>query len=128
MPKHIGLIGCGHWGKYVLRDLLALGVDVSVIAPSLKTREFAIQQGAYAAYSDVTMLAEQVDGFVVTTPIVTHAHVIEQILRFEKPIFIEKPLTSDISFARKLAASPGKKIYLRWISGDTTLGWIKLQK
>ena len=29
---NIGLVGCGRWGRFILRDLLSLGVSVSVVA------------------------------------------------------------------------------------------------
>ena len=30
---HISLIGCGRWGRNILRDLLSLGCDVAVADP-----------------------------------------------------------------------------------------------
>ena len=42
----IGLVGCGRWGKHILRDLVALGCDVTVVARSTVSRERASSGGA----------------------------------------------------------------------------------
>ncbi len=112
MRKRIGLIGCGGWGKYILRDLLALQAEVFVFVLSEKARDEALQLGATEAYIGLTETIKQVDGFIVATPTSTHADVIAQILPYDKPIFVEKPLTHDIHRARQLMHNGKDKIFL----------------
>lgn len=112
MRKSIGLVGCGHWGKNILRDLLILEVDVFVFVLTEKARDQALQLGAKKAYIGITDIAKKVDGFIVATPTVTHADVLEQLLPFNKPIFVEKPLTSDVQRARQLMQYGKDKIFL----------------
>ena len=100
--SHIGLIGCGRWGQFILRDLRNLGCEVSVLVKSEMSIERAKQNKASRI---VASLAEmpKVDGFVIATPTVTHGEILEQLLRFDKPIFVEKPLTNTVASAQKIA-------------------------
>jgi Trk K+ transport system NAD-binding subunit len=34
----VGLVGCGRWGRHILRDLVALGCEVHVVARSEESR------------------------------------------------------------------------------------------
>lgn len=43
---HIGLVGCGRWGKFILRDLVTLGCNVVVVARSERSRVNAHECGA----------------------------------------------------------------------------------
>lgn len=112
MRKCIGLVGCGHWGKNILRDLLALHVDVFVFVLTEKARNEAMQLGASEAYIGLTEMVSQIDGFIVATPTSTHADVVDQLLSYNKPIFVEKPLTSDIRRARQLMKHGKGQIFL----------------
>ena len=108
---HIGLIGCGRWGKYILRDLLSLNAKVTVIAPSGPTRDYAVANGADAAFDKVDNVAD-VDGWVVATPSSTHAKTIKQLLTFKKPIFTEKPLTTDLASAEFIVDKAVDRIFV----------------
>ncbi len=48
MRKTIGLVGCGLWGKLVLRDLLALGVGVVAADTDPAARAAAAAAGVTA--------------------------------------------------------------------------------
>ena len=58
----VGLIGCGSWGRFILRDLIALGCTVSVVAPSAESRARA--EAAQAVVDSISELPD-VDGIVV---------------------------------------------------------------
>src|SRR5881394_9367 len=73
---HIGLIGCGRWGRHILRDLLILGCDVTVVSGSEAGRQDARDGGATEIVASVEYLPP-VSGLVVATPTSTHAEVIE---------------------------------------------------
>src|SRR6476660_9840653 len=111
MRKCIGLVGCGNWGKNILRDLIALQVEVYVFVQTEEVRTEALRLGAIDAFIGLTEMANKVDGFIVATPTSTHADVVEQLLSYNKPIFVEKPLTSDIHRARRLIQHGNNKIF-----------------
>jgi len=97
----IGLIGCGAWGRFILRDLKACDAIVHVVAPSETSRRNAV---AHRADSIVGALSElpPVDGYVVAAPTSLHAAIIEALLPSGRPIFTEKPMTADVASARRI--------------------------
>ena len=97
----IGLVGCGHWGANILRDLRALGCDVRVVARSDESVGRAREGGAAAVVPEIGELGA-VDGIVACTPIETHAAVIEEALAADVPVFTEKPLCADAGDAARL--------------------------
>jgi predicted dehydrogenase len=107
----VGLVGCGRWGRHVLRDLRSLGCDVTVVARSEATRSAALDGGA-AGVVDRCSALPAVEGIVVVTPTTTHADVIEEVLGRGVPIFVEKPLTDDPESARRLAAAAPERVFV----------------
>src|SRR5262245_38601087 len=107
----VGQIGCGHWGAHVLRDLRTLGCDVHVVARSEASRDRASDGGAKAVVPDVGALTGM-DALVVVTPIATHAVVLDEALRHEVPVFVEKPLCDDPSDAGRLAALAPDRLFV----------------
>src|SRR5687767_15883213 len=100
----IGLIGCGDWGRHILRDLKALGCTVPVVARSPASVARATEGGADAVVGELDALGA-VDGVVVATPTATHAAVIGALLPLGVPVFSEKPLCPDPHAARALATA-----------------------
>jgi len=110
-PRHVGLVGCGGWGRLILRDLKALGARVTCVAPGERSRENARQGGADAI---VTTLADlpAVDGAVVATPSDSHGAVALELVRRGLPVFVEKPLTSDLAQARALVEAAPDRVFV----------------
>jgi predicted dehydrogenase len=98
----VGLVGCGSWGRHILRDLVALGCEVPVVARSPESRQRAEQGGASSVVERVDGLP-RVDGVVVATPTSTHADVLDRVLELDVPVFCEKPLSNDPDAAARLA-------------------------
>lgn len=107
----VGLVGCGRWGRFILRDMLTLGCEVPVVARSEASRERAREGGASAIVAELASLGE-VNGVVVATPTVTHAEVVGEALELGVPIFVEKPLTADVDSARRLAATAPDRLFV----------------
>lgn len=82
----IGLVGCGLWGKNILRDLQLLGAEVIVADPSPDVAALVRASGAAhcAAIGDLP----QVDGLIVATPAATHVDVVEECLAHDVPVFV----------------------------------------
>jgi predicted dehydrogenase len=109
---HVGLIGCGNWGRYILRDLKTLGCEVSVVVHSSRGRANAEECGADRILQSVSEFSRTVEGFVVATPTVIHAATVESLLEFRRPIFVEKPLATDLAAARRLAENAGDRLFV----------------
>ena len=109
----VGLVGCGHWGVNILRDLRALGCEVRVVARSDASVARACEGGAVAV-AVVPAIGElgAVDGIVTCTPIATHAAVIEEALTADVPVFTEKPLCDDVGDAARLVALAPDRLFV----------------
>jgi predicted dehydrogenase len=107
----ISLVGCGRWGRNILRDLIALGAEVSVADPDPEARRRAASAGAglVAAHLDELPPGE---GIVIATPTATHARVVELALERPSAIFVEKPMTNDARAARRLAERAGGRLFV----------------
>lgn len=108
---HIGVVGCGEWGQYIVRDLVALGSTVTVVASSAASRARAASSGANSILSSPDELAG-VDGVVVATPTSAHAGTISAVASLNVPMFCEKPLTDDPIEASTLADELGDRLFV----------------
>jgi predicted dehydrogenase len=104
-------VGCGKWGRFVLRDLVALGSEVTVAVRSGDGKAAAVQGGATDVVETVDDLTE-VEGIVVATPTKTHAQVVDRALEHGVPVFVEKPLTDDLAAADRLAGAAPDRLFV----------------
>jgi predicted dehydrogenase len=107
----VGLVGCGRWGRNILRDLLSLGIDVIVADPAPDSCGLARRAGAQATVAMAEDLPK-CDGIVVATPTSTHYAVIRNLLCRGVPIFAEKPLTCCPAEAMELAAAAPTSLFV----------------
>lgn len=107
----VGLVGCGSWGRHILRDLRTLGCDVPVVARSDESRSRAEEGGAASIVLDIASLP-QADGIVVATPTSTHAAVLDEVLELGVPVYCEKPLCDDTDAAARLAALAPDRLFV----------------
>lgn len=125
---HLGLVGCGRWGRLILRDLNALGCSVSVVARSPESRQRAMDGDAAAIVESVDALGD-VSGIVVATPTATHAQVVLAVLDRGVPVFVEKPLTDDPVSAGEIVQRAGDQVFVmdkwRYHPGIEALGELR---
>ena len=108
----IGLVGCGRWGRYILRDLKSMGHEVYVVARSSQSIHNAIELQADEIVDDVAGLREDLDGFVVASPTATHSHVVRELLSRHKPMFVEKPFCTDSQEAQRILEQSSCPIFV----------------
>lgn len=101
-----GVIGAGYWGKNLVRTFHSL--------PCAKLKYIADASGEildrYASLTDVLKTDDftdiisdtAVDAVVIATPPVSHYSIAKSALLAGKHVFIEKPMTLDVSHAREL--------------------------
>jgi UDP-2-acetamido-3-amino-2,3-dideoxy-glucuronate N-acetyltransferase len=90
----IGVVGCGHWGKNLVRNFHELGVLHSVCdADADKLAEISKQYPQVRQYKNFEdVLSSEVDAVVIATNAEYHARMAEAALRANKDVFVEKPL------------------------------------
>lgn len=108
MNKNIALVGYGSWGKNILRDLLSLKCRVHVVDISADARNRALQQGAETAFIHTDELPV-CDGYVVAVPIPDLAPTSSYLLKYKKPIFVEKTLCLSLQAADDLEKRGGDR-------------------
>lgn len=107
----VGLLGCGPWGRLILRDLMAAGVEVAVWSRSPASRAAAVAGGAASVHEAVGSVPE-VDGFVVATATSVHVDSIESVAHRGVPLFVEKPLCTYPAEADRLAHLYGDRLFV----------------
>jgi predicted dehydrogenase len=126
-PSTIGLVGCGIWGRVILRDLLALGTNVIVAEIDRQGRDAALAGGATAVVNGASDLPA-VDGLIVATPAATHVGAVASLLSRGVPMLVEKPFTTDVASAERLASQGAGRLFVshtwRYHPGVELLGAI----
>ena len=90
----VGVIGCGYWGKNLVRNFAQLGALRIVCDADEVGRKLA---GEIAPHTEVVndmdkVLAAPVEGVVIATPAETHYDLTRQALLAGKDVLVEKPL------------------------------------
>lgn len=109
----IGLVGCGNWGKLILRDLISLGCEVQVVARSNYSINNAREMGAQVIVNEISKL-QKLDAAVVATTIDNHYICIKELRQHfnNLAIFCEKPLTSSVEQAQDLLQKCPNNIFV----------------
>jgi len=95
LDPHIAVIGCGYWGKNLVRNFYQLDVLHTVCDVTEPGRKLAAETAPAAqitgSMQDV-FANDAIRGVVIATPAETHYEIAHQALRANKHIFVEKPL------------------------------------
>ena len=94
-PPSVAVIGCGHWGKNLVRNFGELGALKMVCDGAESGRMMAAELAPLAeVVADVDMvLTAPVRGVVIATPAETHYELTRQVLEAGKDVLCEKPLS-----------------------------------
>lgn len=109
---HVGLVGCGRWGRHILRDLKKIGCEVTVAGKSAESKRNAQALYADRIVNNIDEFARDLDGYVVASPTESHLDAVEALLPRDKPIFVEKPLSSDLGRARRLPENARERVFV----------------
>jgi len=93
----IAVVGCGYWGKNLVRNFNQLGTLSLVCDATQQGRELAQEiVPECQVVSDYTaVLDSAVDGVVIATPAETHFQLAKAALEAGKDVFVEKPLAMN---------------------------------
>ena len=114
MKKRVAVVGCGQWGKNLVRNFHLLGA-LSHVCDADKNRLQALQQ----QYPDVELVddferlltVDGLDAVVIASPAEQHAWMAKAALLAGKDVFVEKPLAlryQDGEQVVRLAKKMGK--------------------
>lgn len=106
MKKNIAVIGCGHWGKNLVRNFAELGALVAVCDPNdelakMYAKEYNVDNLSFnAIINDAT-----IEGVVLAVPAPLHASMAIEVMNAGKHVYVEKPLAMNRIEAKAMIAS-----------------------
>ena len=94
MIPQVAVVGCGYWGKNLVRNFRELGALRMVCDAAEAGRKLAVEMAPHAkVVADVDeVLNAPVEGVVIATPAETHYELARQALLAGKDVLVEKPL------------------------------------
>jgi len=102
LPR-IAVVGCGYWGKNLVRNFDALGALSAISDTDDENREALATKYAVPARSFSDLLADEtITALAIATPAETHAELVNAALHANKHVFVEKPLALSLSDGKKL--------------------------
>ncbi|MDX6401746.1 MAG: hypothetical protein QOF27_2352, partial [Gaiellaceae bacterium] len=108
----VGVVGYGEWGRNIVRDLVELGAAVTVVARDEAKGRAALDAGVARVVTSTEELPEDLEGLVVATPTSTHAEVTEELIPRGLPIYVEKPMTTSVASATRLAELAPDRLFV----------------
>lgn len=104
-PPLVAVIGCGYWGKNLVRNFAALGALTAVYDPHPATADrMADEYGVPARTLDAILDDRAVEAVAIAAPAAQHYQLSDRALRAAKHVFVEKPLALDVHEAERLTA------------------------
>jgi len=114
MDKNIAVIGCGYWGKNLVRNFAELGALHTICDSNPE-----VLNGLGALYPDINLekspgsvlASKEIRGIVISSPAAVHYAMAKQALAAGKDVFVEKPLSLTVKEGEelvKLAEEKGK--------------------
>jgi len=109
MKKNIAVVGCGHWGKNLVRNFAELGALAVVCDPNGQlaqsyAEQYNINNLSFAAILDNSAI----EGVVLAVPAPLHASMGVELMNAGKHVFVEKPLAMNSIEAEGMIASANR--------------------
>ena len=105
----IAHIGYGYWGKNIARNFAELGLLAAIVDPNPASAQAGAKAHNVRAASFEDVLADKtIDGISIAAPAELHFKLASAALTAGKHVFVEKPLTVDVSEAETLCSIADK--------------------
>jgi UDP-2-acetamido-3-amino-2,3-dideoxy-glucuronate N-acetyltransferase len=105
LKPNIAVIGCGYWGKNLIRTAKELGCLATVVDKNLDLQKEINNNFNLPNIGFESVLADnKIEGIIIATTADTHFEIGEKCLKNGKHVFIEKPICLSIDDAEKLNA------------------------
>lgn len=105
MPNiKVAVVGCGYWGKNLVRNFAELGALAAVCDADAKLAKAASDQYGVPVMDYDALLRSDIDGVVISAPAAQHFSLAHKALKAGKHAFVEKPLSLKVDEARILVS------------------------
>jgi predicted dehydrogenase len=94
VEPNLAVIGCGYWGKNLVRNFYQLGALRMVCddSPECRLKASTLAPDCDIVSSTDDVFTSSVNAVVIATPAVTHFALVREALECGKDVFVEKPL------------------------------------
>jgi UDP-2-acetamido-3-amino-2,3-dideoxy-glucuronate N-acetyltransferase len=106
MKKNIAVVGCGHWGKNLIRNFSNLGALSAIcdLNPEL-AKSFSQKFKVPNQNFQEIIYNEKIEGIVLSVPAPYHASMAIEAMNAKKHVFVEKPLAMNKDEAESMIES-----------------------
>ncbi len=109
MKKNIAVVGCGHWGKHLVRNFSELGALCSISDPNSQIADqYASQYNIKKSSFPEIINDPNIKGVVLAVPAHLHASMAIEAMNKKKHVFVEKPLAMNEVEAEAMIATAKK--------------------
>ncbi len=105
MDRNIAVVGCGYWGKNLVRNFAELGALHTICdADSKVLGQFSARYPETSMETDYGRVLQnkEIEGVVIATPAVLHYSMAKEALLDGKDVFVEKPLALTVDEGEEL--------------------------
>jgi len=109
MKKNIAVVGCGHWGKHLVRNFSELGALCSISDPNSEIADqYASQYNVKKSSFTEVINDPNIKGIVLAVSAHLHAPMAIEAMNKNKHVFVEKPLAMNEAEAEVMIATAKK--------------------
>ena len=103
MKKNIAVVGCGYWGKNLVRNFAELGSLAAICDPDDELAKKYSKKFSTKNMSFKELCKDKsIQGIVLAVPASLHSSMAIDAMKNHKHVFVEKPLAMNQSEARKM--------------------------
>ena len=114
MKKNIAVVGCGHWGKNLVRNFSTLGALCLISDPNSEIADqYASQYNVKKSPFTEIISDPNIKGVVLAVPAHLHASMAIEAMNKNKHVFVEKPLgMNEVEAEAMIATAKKNKVRL----------------
>ena len=102
-PPQIAVIGCGSWGRNLVRNFAALGSLAAICDPNVDTANKLAQTFDRPPRAWRDLLSDpRIEACAIAAPAANHHELAREALMAGKHVFVEKPIALDVVHAEEL--------------------------
>jgi hypothetical protein len=99
----VAVVGCGYWGKNLVRNFAELGALAGICDPDRATAERLAGASGSRVFEWTGLLGDSaIEGIAIAAPAALHFQLARAALEAGKHVFVEKPLALEVAEAEKL--------------------------
>jgi predicted dehydrogenase/acetyltransferase-like isoleucine patch superfamily enzyme len=109
-PVRVAAIGCGYWGRNLVRNFAELGALAAICDPDhAAAHQLAERHQTRVADFETVLRDPAIAGVAIAAPAALHADLASRAIDAGKHVFVEKPLALTVAEAKQLCALAARR-------------------